>query len=88
MSTNVEQHKAFTPGFNAFDQYVRTCGGDYDGARLKTLIDAFAEPLVQHLHDEIGTLRALSKYDSEQVRQAYRRMEKRLMATDNVRLAP
>ena len=87
MEKNVEQHRSFTPGFERFQEYARTCRpAEYDGQKLKTLVEDFAEPLTKHLHDEIETLRALSKYDSEAVRQAYKRLEKLLMATDNVRL--
>jgi hypothetical protein len=49
------------------------------------LVDDFAGPLTTHLQDEIETLKTLDKYDSEKVRQAYRRLEKLLMDTDNVR---
>jgi hypothetical protein len=35
------------------------------------------------LYEEIDTLRALDKYDSVRIRQAYQRFEKSLMATDN-----
>lgn len=86
MERNIEQHRAFTPGFENFQEYCRTClPKDYDGGKMRNLIDGFAEPLTQHLHDEIETLRALDKYDSERVRQAYKQLEKILMATDNVR---
>ncbi|KIW11768.1 hypothetical protein PV08_09040 [Exophiala spinifera] len=89
MERNREQHRAFTPGFDHFNEYVRTClPKDYDGKTIKTLIEEFAGPLTQHLHDEVETLRALDKYDGEQVRQAYRRLEKILMDTDNYRIAP
>jgi hypothetical protein len=85
MERNIEQHRSFTPGFEAFHEYARTClPKDYDGAKLKGLVEAFAEPLVQHLHDEIDTLRGLDVYDSARVRQAYKHLEKTLMATDNV----
>lgn len=57
----------------------------YDGEKLKSIVEAFAEPLTKHLYDEIETLRALDKYVSEKLRQAYRRFEKSLMATGNVR---
>ena len=88
MERNIEQHRAFTPGFDAFHEYARTgLAEDYDGQRIRSLIENFAEPLTRHLHDEIDTLRALDVYDSESVRQAYRRLEKLLMATDNVRYA-
>ena len=86
MAHNVEQHRAFTPGFEQFHEYAKTCPSkDYDGERIKSLIEGFAEPLTKHLHDEIDTLRALDKYDSKSVRQAYKRLEKILMDTDNVR---
>lgn len=85
MARNVEQHRAFTPGFEQFEAYSRSCSAeDYDGQKLRTLIDGFAQPLTEHLHAEIETLRALDKYDSARVRQAYQRLEKLLMATDNV----
>lgn len=87
MERNVEQHRAFTPGFDAFQQYAQTCVPKaYDGVEITSLIDAFAEPLTRHLHDEIETLRALDKYDSGRIREAYRRFEKSLIATDNVSL--
>jgi hypothetical protein len=86
MAQNVEQHRAFTPGFDTFQEYARTCSPlEYDGEELRRLVDAFAGPLTQHLRDEVETLRALDKYDSEKVREAYKRLEKSLMATDNVR---
>ena len=86
MEHNVEQHRAFTPGFEAFYEYVRVCKtGDYEGQKIKDLIEAFAQPLMQHLYDEIDTLRALDKYDGKQVRQAYDKMDQLMRATDNVR---
>ncbi len=86
MQRNIEQHRAFTPGFDLFQAYARSCPPkDYDGQKIRSLIEAFAEPLTQHLHEEIETLRALDVYDSARVRQAYQRLEKTLMATDNVR---
>ena len=87
MVRNVEQHRAFTPGFEQFQTYAETCPvQDYDGQKIKSLIEGFAEPLTRHLHDEIDTLRALDKYDSEAERQDYKRLEKILMDTDNVRI--
>lgn len=86
MERNIVQHRAFTPGFDQFYEYSRTCPAkEYDGQKIRSLIEAFADPLTQHLYDEIESLRALDKYDSERVRQAYKRLEKSLMATDNVR---
>ncbi|KIW90461.1 uncharacterized protein Z519_09107 [Cladophialophora bantiana CBS 173.52] len=89
MDRNIEQHRAFTPGFDLFQEYARTCPPqDYDGAKVRSLIEGFGESLSRHLRDEIDTLRALDAYDSERVRQAYKRLEKCLMATDNYRIAP
>jgi hemerythrin-like domain-containing protein len=86
MEQNVEQHRAFTPGFDVFYEYAKTCKpGGFDGKKVKELVEGFAEPLTRHLHDEIETLRALKVYDSVKVRDAYKRFEKLLMATDNVR---
>ena len=86
MSRNVEQHRAFTPGFDLFQEYARSCSpGDYDGQRIKGLVEGFAEPLTRHLHEEIDTLRALDVFDSGRIREAYKRFEKSLMATDNVK---
>jgi hypothetical protein len=85
MHHHIEQHRSFTPGFEAFHEYAQTCMPEnYDGIKLKNLVEAFAEPLVQHLHDEIDTLRSLDVYDSARVRQAYKHLEKKLMDTDNV----
>lgn len=85
MEQNIDQHRAFTPGFDAFYEYAKTClPKDYDGQRVRLLIEDFAQPLTQHLHDEIDTLRKLDVYDSAEVRQAYKRLEKVLMDTDNV----
>lgn len=87
MTQNIEQHRAFTPGFEQFEAYCRTCPpAEFDGQKLQGLVEGFAEPLTKHLYDEIDTLRALDKYDSGRIRQAYRRFEKSLMATDNVSL--
>lgn len=86
MASNVEQHRAFTPGFEVFHTYVQTCEPkDYDGVKLRSLVEGFAEPLTTHLSDEINTLRELHEYDSERVRSAYKDFEKLLMNTDNVR---
>ena len=85
MQRNVEQHRAFTPGFDRFQEYARTClPQDYDGQKIRSLIEAFAEPLTKHLYDEIETLRGLEIYDSGRLRQAYQRLEKLLMAGDKV----
>ena len=85
MQRNVEQHRAFTPGFESFQEYARTCRPqEYEGRKIRSLIEGFAEPLTKHLYDEIETLRGLDVYDSARLRQAYQRLEKVLMAGDKV----
>jgi len=87
MKSNVEQHRAFTPGFDLFCDYSTTCAPkEYDGDKIRSLIEGFADPLTQHLRDEIDTLRGLDKYDGLLVRKAYKTFEKGLMAADSVRL--
>jgi hypothetical protein len=89
MEGNVEQHRAFTPGFEAFERYVRECEAEeFDGQKLRELVEEFAEALVKHLHEEIETLRALEVYDSARLREAYEVFVKSLMATDNVSPPP
>ncbi|KAF2871449.1 hypothetical protein BDV95DRAFT_572048 [Massariosphaeria phaeospora] len=89
MERNVDQHRAFTPGFERFHEYVQKCSPkDFDGGKVRSLVEDFAEPLTRHLHDEIDTLRGLDKYDSASIREAYKRLEKLLMATDNYRIGP
>jgi hypothetical protein len=89
MEGNIEQHRAFTPGFDSFQEYSRTClPKDYDGEKIRSLIQGFAEPLTRHLHDEIATLRSLDKYDSARIREVDQRFLKAVMATDNYRIGP
>ncbi|KAK4962931.1 hypothetical protein LTR10_000558 [Elasticomyces elasticus] len=89
MERNVEQHRAFTPGFEQFEKYVRNCSPkDFDGQKLRGLIEDFAEPLNIHLKEEIDTLRDLDKYDSKQIQEAYRQFEKLLMSGNSYRVAP
>ncbi|KAF2010555.1 hypothetical protein BU24DRAFT_60701 [Aaosphaeria arxii CBS 175.79] len=89
MELNIEQHRAFTPGFIRFEEYARTCSAaDYEGGKVKELIDGFAGPLTTHLRDEINTLRDLHPYDNEDIRKAYKKFEKRMMAGDSYRTAP
>jgi hemerythrin-like domain-containing protein len=65
MTANVEQHHAFHDGLQSFSVYVQAClsGKEkYDGRKIVSMIDGFGTALVRHLHDEIQTLLALSKY--------------------------
>ncbi|EDR10585.1 uncharacterized protein LACBIDRAFT_325344 [Laccaria bicolor S238N-H82] len=59
MSHNVEQHESFHAGMDAFEQYMNQVFNKkdkYDGEKTRALLKAFADPLVQHLHEEIPTI--------------------------------
>ncbi|KAF8964791.1 hypothetical protein BDZ97DRAFT_1659789 [Flammula alnicola] len=59
MGHNLEQHRAFQEGMDAFESYIKNVEGkkeEYDGAKARHLLEAFAGPLIQHLHDEIPTI--------------------------------
>ncbi|KAL5411696.1 hypothetical protein PMIN06_003710 [Paraphaeosphaeria minitans] len=89
MEAIVEQYRAFTPGFESFDAWVKSCQlKDFDGKKMKELFDVFATPLHIDLVDEIATLRALDKYDSDVICLAYKRFDKSAMNTDKYRIGP
>lgn len=62
MSTNVAQHKEFEIGLEKLEVYLSLCVKNpesYSANYLCEIIDSFAEPLIQHLTDEIPTLESL-----------------------------
>ena len=68
MQVSKEQHKLFTPGLERLLAYAeqtppsafRWAGAD----GLRSVIDSFSEPLMQHMADEIDVLLALRDLDS------------------------
>ena len=65
METNFEQHHAFEAGLGRFEQYVmQTNPADFDGQKLRDILDSFVLVLAEHLHDEIPTLMNLHYLDS------------------------
>lgn len=59
MSHNLEQHEAFQVGMHPFEQYMtQVFNGEekYGGEKTRGLLQAFADPLVEHLHEEIPTI--------------------------------
>jgi len=65
MDKNVEQHKAFGPGLTAFDAFVTAAKEgkeQFDGVRVRSIIDSFGEVLTQHLTDEIVVFEELEKF--------------------------
>ena len=81
MERNVEQHRAFTPGFEKFVIYVKDCVKvdeimeKYDAKEFQRLIDSFGGELVTHLKQEIETLLALEKYDITALRKEYEKWD-------------
>jgi len=71
MDVNIAQHEVFHSGLHAYGDYIASFIkgsrpiNEFSGQHLRELIDAFAEPLNQHLHDEIPTLLALEKYSDK-----------------------
>ncbi|KIK07165.1 hypothetical protein K443DRAFT_217932 [Laccaria amethystina LaAM-08-1] len=59
MTHNMEQHEALHAGMDVLEEYMNQVfiGTEkYDGEKTRELLKAFADPLVQHLHDEIPTI--------------------------------
>ncbi|PPQ66566.1 hypothetical protein CVT24_007130 [Panaeolus cyanescens] len=59
MQHNVDAHHEFLDGLNNFEAYMKRVQNKeeaYDGAKVRTLLDSFADVLVKHLQDEIETL--------------------------------
>ncbi|CAE7179413.1 Hemerythrin domain containing protein [Pyrenophora teres f. teres] len=59
VQVNVEQHHDFEPKM---------------ADMLKRMVDSFASILVQHLHDEVGTLMVLEKCDGDKLRAAMKKV--------------
>ncbi|KAJ2935819.1 hypothetical protein H1R20_g1274, partial [Candolleomyces eurysporus] len=59
MEENIEQHKAFHDGMDAFEKYldqVKRNELEYDAVKTREMLKLFADPLVIHLHEEISTI--------------------------------
>jgi hypothetical protein len=68
MEANVAQHRAFDKTFEALQVYVDDFLAkkqEYDGAKLRKLLDEFGPVFREHLADEIETLEALREYGVE-----------------------
>ncbi len=80
MAVNVTQHDAFGPPINKFMDYVTAASTleQYDGMKIRALVDGFGEILRVHLNDEIPTLLALNKYGGEKLKEAWDMLEKRI----------
>ena len=71
MSENVSQHKAMENGMEAFRRYAETTRKeDFDGAKLRAVIDKFQVPYEKHQHEEIATILSLGKVIDSKVLKA------------------
>jgi hemerythrin-like domain-containing protein len=74
MDGNVAQHDAFVPGLKAVGEYaVNTSAEDYQADKLRSIIDSFGHILQEHLNDEIETLKRLKEYDSDALKQIWKK---------------
>ncbi|KDR77179.1 hypothetical protein GALMADRAFT_434698 [Galerina marginata CBS 339.88] len=59
MSHNVEQHQAFQEEMEALEEYLKKVHNgeaEYDGEGTRRLLKAFADPLIEHLNEELTTI--------------------------------
>ena len=57
----MEQHEFLHAGLDVLEEYMNQVFSGtekYDGEKTRELLQAFADPLVQDLHDEVGFLRS------------------------------
>lgn len=72
MEVNVAQHHAFMEGLEGFHKYVKeTKAEEYDGMKIRGIIDSFGGKLTKHLTEEIGTLMGLKTYDGPALKKEY-----------------
>ncbi|CAA9962626.1 hypothetical protein PTMSG1_06000 [Pyrenophora teres f. maculata] len=92
VQVNVEQHHDFEPKMADMVEWVKSVSdgkATYDSEQLKRMVDSFASTLVQHLHDEIGTLMVLEKCDGDKLRAAMKKVgETSAKTIDPVRARP
>ncbi|KAF2099991.1 hypothetical protein NA57DRAFT_75493 [Rhizodiscina lignyota] len=76
MSENIEQHKTFHDGLDAFQNYAsETAPEQYRWEDMKKIIDAFVPSLYAHLEAEVPTLLALRDYDNAELKKIWKRTE-------------
>lgn len=68
MDTNLEEHKAFDEGLDAYQAYlveVKEGRQELDGEKLRKLIDDVMPILHSHLVNEVDTLLSLKQYEDK-----------------------
>ena len=71
MEANIEQHKAFHDGLDAFGKHCDALVANpknFNGQQILQLIDAFGSVLTQHLTEEIDTLLGLRRFGEEKMK--------------------
>jgi len=67
LQSNIDQHHEFAEGFVNLQTYAESTmstPNEYSGARLRSIIEGFADTLRQHLADEIPTLWAMESVEA------------------------
>ena len=78
MEANVSQHHAFHDGVESFIAYAKDCLSGkqkFDGNKVVSMIDGFGPTLVEHLGDEIPTIKGLSQYGPEKFADLQKRFD-------------
>ncbi len=85
MEVNVAQHHAFMDGLEELHRYVKeTKAEEYDGMKLRGIIDGFGGKLTTHLNEEIETLSGLKMFDGQALRKAYMEFDAEMRKGDKV----
>lgn len=82
---NVAQHKAFHDAMEVFEAYLKGVAANreqFDAQRTRELLKAFADPLVEHLHDEIKTIQpeTMYKVDKHTLKVMYNKLNARIQS--------
>ena len=82
------QHDEFTPGMNRLLAYCEATKPEmyrWEGeGGMKEIIDGFTEPLMNHLREEIDSILALKKFDSDELLKCWREAEKVAKGTGKI----
>lgn len=72
MEANIHQHRAFDDGLKEIGVYAKEITvEEFDGSKVRLILDRIGPVLERHLSDEIATLLALDKYDSMKVKKTW-----------------
>jgi hemerythrin-like domain-containing protein len=81
MDRNVQQHEAFHKGLEEFGEYVHNVKvEEYDGIKLRGVVDGFGEALKLHLREEIKTLIGLERFGGEKLSKTWDELEKKVQS--------